>query len=135
MTILQVACAIIIDHEKRVLVTQRSPIMKHPLKWEFPGGKIEPGENPQTCIIREIKEELTVDIELKSRLPSSIYHYSSFIVELIPFVAIIITGEIYLKEHAEYVWANPNELRDLDLTEADIPVLNFFLNDYYNFLN
>ncbi len=58
---LNVTCAIILFQNK-ILVTQRSESMKLPLKWEFPGGKLEPGESEEACIIREIKEELNLNI-------------------------------------------------------------------------
>jgi len=57
--LVEVSCAVIMDGDL-VLVTQRSELMPHPLKWEFPGGKLLPGETPEACIIREIREELGV---------------------------------------------------------------------------
>ena len=60
---IEVACAIIIEKEK-VLVTQRSESMPHALKWEFPGGKVKEGETPESCIGREIKEELGLEIRV-----------------------------------------------------------------------
>ncbi|WP_251795780.1 MULTISPECIES: NUDIX domain-containing protein [unclassified Arenibacter] len=65
-----VTCAII-ESENQVLVVQRSENMKLPLKWEFPGGKIEKGESEQDCLIREIREELNIEIELMKRLTPS----------------------------------------------------------------
>lgn len=89
MTVLQVACAIIRDPRQHVLVTQRSATMKLPLKWEFPGGKIEPNESAETCLIREIKEELLIDIKLINLLPSNRHEYETFSLDLIPYTAVI----------------------------------------------
>ena len=65
-----VTCAIIIDGSK-VLVTQRSEAMKRPLKWEFPGGKVNLNESAETCIKRELIEELNIEVELLERLNDS----------------------------------------------------------------
>ena len=89
--VIEVACAIIVDGE-RVLVAQRSSTMPHPLKWEFPGGKLRAGENPEGCIIREIREEIGVGISVEQLYPSVKYAYDEYIVKLIPFVCRIIRG-------------------------------------------
>lgn len=127
MRIVNVICAIIQNKEK-VLVVQRSSNMKLPLKWEFPGGKVEQGESEEMCIIREIKEELNIKIELLNRLTPSIYNYSDISIRLIPFIANYIEGEILLLEHKQYVWLRKSELKQLDWAEADKPILNEFLN-------
>lgn len=124
---IQVACAIIILEEK-ILVVQRSDTMSLPLKWEFPGGKIESGESDEECIKREIIEELNIKIELISRLTPSRHNYPDFQIELIPFLAKYIDGVIKLTEHKKYLLLKKYELSDLDWAEADIPILNEYLN-------
>jgi 8-oxo-dGTP diphosphatase len=124
---INVTCAIIIKGQK-VLVTQRSEKMKLPLKWEFPGGKLENGESEKECIIREIKEELNIDIEIVEKLSNSIFDYGSFQVNLIPFIVHYSSGEIILSEHKEYKWVEKNELKSLDWAEADLPILAEFLS-------
>lgn len=123
-----VACAIIEDDFGGVLVAQRSGTMTLPLKWEFPGGKIEHGETEEETIIREILEELHVEISIISKLPQVIHHYENFSITLIPFICRIIKGEIKLTEHQAFRWLNPNNLLDLDWAEADIPVAQYYLN-------
>jgi len=120
--LIEVACAIIAEGEK-VLVVRRSSGMPHPLKWEFPGGKLRPGENPEGCIIREIREELGVQITAEQLYPSVRYAYDEYIVKLIPFVCRISQGHISLAEHASYRWAERSELEQLDLLEADREVV------------
>jgi len=120
--LIEVACAIIVEGEK-VLVTRRSSTMTHPLKWEFPGGKLRPGENPEGCIIREIREELGVEISAEQLYPSVKYAYDEYIVKLIPFVCRISHGNIRLAEHAAYCWADHSELEQIDLLEADREVV------------
>ncbi|SRR5690606_5821693 len=123
---ISVTCAIIIK-DKKVLVVQRSEAMKLPLKWEFPGGKIESDESEEECIKREIIEEIGIEIELISRLTPSIHSYSTFQIELIPFLANYTKGNIKLTEHKKYLLLEKDELKELDWAEADIPILNEFL--------
>lgn len=123
---IQVTCAIISIRNK-ILVVQRSETMSLPLKWEFPGGKIEKGESSEDCIKREIKEELNIEIELMSRLSPSIFNYPNFLIELIPFKASYIDGKIKLAEHKQFLILEKEKLHGLDWAEADIPILNEFL--------
>ncbi len=123
---ISVTCAIIIK-DKKVLVVQRSEAMKLPLKWEFPGGKIKSDESEEECIKREIIEEIGIEIELISRLTPSIHSYSTFQIELIPFLANYTKGNIKLTEHKKYLLLEKDELKELDWAEADIPILNEFL--------
>src|SRR5690606_32312905 len=74
MFMLQVACAVIMK-ENRILCAQRSERMRHPLKWEFPGGKVEKDERLDLCIIREVKEELNLDIVVYKLLSKNIHDY------------------------------------------------------------
>ena len=64
---LKVTCAIII-HQNKILVAQRNPNSDHPLMWEFPGGKLNPRETIRECVIREIKEELDIEIEVRQSM-------------------------------------------------------------------
>lgn len=120
---LRVACAVIF-HENKILVTQRGPSMKMPYKWEFPGGKIEAGENPDECIKREIMEELNISINIKRLLHPVVHKYSDFIIELFPFVADYASGIITLKEHMQCTWLPPEKLKDLDWAEADAGIVD-----------
>ena len=125
--IIEVACAIICMDEK-FLVTQRSEKMALPLKWEFPGGKLHKNETAENCIEREIKEELNIKIKVVKRIRNSLFNYGGFSINLIPFIAEYVSGDIFLLEHKQFKWLNDNELTTLDWAEADIPVLNDFLN-------
>ena len=123
---INVTCAIIII-ENKILVTQRSENMKLPLKWEFPGGKLEENESEINCIRREIKEELNIEIEVIKRLSNNIHDYGTFKINLIPFLSNYVSGEIILSEHKDYKILNKLDLLDLDWAEADVPILNEFL--------
>lgn len=124
-----VSCAIIENGLGKVLVAQRSAEMKLPLKMEFPGGKVEFAETPEESLIREIKEELGVDIEILSGMSSNQHSYSEFSINLIPFVCRITGGEIVLREHAAYHWIALDELLTLDWAEADIPIVSDYIRE------
>ena len=123
---INVTCAIIYLNNK-ILVTQRSEMMKLPLKWEFPGGKLEDGESEIDCVKREIKEEINIDIEVLAKLSNSIFDYGAFKINLIPFISTYVTGEIILSEHKDYKLLDKTELLDLDWAEADLPIVKEFL--------
>lgn len=123
---LNVTCAIILFEDK-VLATQRSEGMKLPLKWEFPGGKLEENESEKECIKREIKEEINIEIEVIKKLSNSVFDYGAFKINLIPFIANYISGEILLSEHKDFKLLTKTELLDLDWAEADIPIVEEFL--------
>jgi len=124
--IIRVACAIIECHGT-VLAAQRSEIMDMPLKWEFPGGKLEEGEDPAACLAREIREELGVDVEIRYALPPVLHDYETWTIELLPFVCEITAGCITLHEHKAIIWKAPQGLLELDWPAADIPVIAEYL--------
>jgi len=123
---IDVTCAIIL-RENKILVTQRSDKMKLPLKWEFPGGKIEENETAENCLLREIREELNLKIAIFERLDSKCFDYGTFSINLIPFVSKYLSGEIILAEHKGFKWLAKEDLISLDWAPADIPVLYEFL--------
>ena len=123
---INVICGIIFFQNK-ILVTQRSEKMKLPLKWEFPGGKLEENESETECIKREIKEEINIEIEIIKKLSSSEYDYGTFKIKLIPYLANYISGDIELSEHKDYKLLDKSELLNLDWAEADIPIVEEFL--------
>lgn len=101
--------------------------MSHPGKWEFPGGKIIPGEFPAEGLRREISEELGLEVRTIQQLPPHTHHYPALTVTLLPFVCTITAGELLLHEHAAILWLPPAELSSLDWAEADLPVLATYL--------
>ncbi|HXY55524.1 MAG TPA: (deoxy)nucleoside triphosphate pyrophosphohydrolase [Nitrospirota bacterium] len=124
---MRVACAIIEQNEK-ILAVQRSERMNLPLKWEFPGGKIHRGERPEHCVVREVAEELNLQIEIVRPLPTVSHDYPNFSVILYPFICAIVSGEISLHEHKAHLWMSPIELPSLDWVAADFPMIAAYLN-------
>jgi len=97
--------------------------MSLPLKWEFPGGKIRPGESPEECLRREVLEELGISVDIHRPLTPTTHDYPSFSVTLYPFLCTIRHGTITLHEHAASAWLEPDRLQDLDWAAADLPVI------------
>ena len=124
---MNVACAIIRDEFGAILATQRSSRMTLPLKWEFPGGKVEDNERFEQTILREVYEELNLRVSIIKQLPSFSHDYESFNITLIPFICKIDEGTIILTEHEAFCWLSPNNLLDLDWAAADIPVAEYYL--------
>lgn len=120
---ISVACGIIM-HNGRVLATQRSKSMSLPLKWEFPGGKIEPEETASECVQREVLEELGMEVSIVKELVPVTHRYTDFSVTLYPFLCNHISGQLTLHEHADACWLTPYELSSLDWADADWPIIN-----------
>jgi len=124
---IKVACAIIIKEEK-ILAAQRSETMDHPGKWEFPGGKIHPNESPEEAVVREIKEELAIEILPVATLPSIVYSYPDKTVHLIPILASFQGGDIKLLEHSCVRWIDLSELDTIDWAKADEQLVTILMD-------
>jgi len=122
---IHVTCAII-ERDGRILAAQRSRSMRMPLKWEFPGGKIEAGESPEVCLRRELAEELGIAVAVRRALPPHTHRYPTFTVTLYPFVCTIRSGEIVLNEHRAVAWVTPAEMTALDWLAADAPIIEAY---------
>lgn len=119
---IRVTCAII-EKDGKVLSTKRSESMSLPLKWEFPGGKINDGEQPEECLRRELREELSLGVAVGRALTPATHQYPTFTITLYPFICKITSGDIKLHEHKAFTWLPPGKLHELDWAEADLPVL------------
>ena len=91
-------------------------------KWEFPGGKVEPGETPEACLARELREELDIDVEVGEHVGDFQYDYAHLSLVLLVYRATIRSGELKALHHSVLRWVAPNELLDCDLADADVPI-------------
>ncbi len=128
LIVIPVACAII-EGPEGVLCAQRSASMSLPLVWEFPGGKIEAGETAEGALLREIREELQVDIIIERALPPADHSYvEGRVIRLFPFVCRLADDALPVpREHAALRWVKAEALRVLDWAAADVPVLEGYL--------
>ena len=117
MKTIKVVAAIII-HEGKIFATQRG-YGEFKDGWEFPGGKIEPGETPQEALAREIKEELDTEIEVKDFLGTVEYDYPEFHLSMDCFFCRIKEGKLVLKEHEAAKWLTADTLDSVDWLPAD----------------
>jgi 8-oxo-dGTP diphosphatase len=117
---IDVTCAVIRNEDDEILVVQRGDKTDHPFKWEFPGGKVKPGETEEECIIREIREELSMDIVICRRLPDVEHDYGHKQIKLIPFVCDTLDDLPFLTEHIAFRWVDIKELIKIDFSEADV---------------
>ena len=114
--------AAIILKDSCILIARRSPESKLAGQWEFPGGKLEDGESLQTCLKRELKEELGIDTEVSSHFCSSFYEYEHGSFTLEAFYVRWIGGEMTLNAHDQVEWVPVAELENYALLPADIPI-------------
>lgn len=116
----RVVGAAIMRHD-RILCTQRGPGRSLEGYWEFPGGKIEPGETPRQALEREISEELRCRVEVRERVCTSRYSYEFGRIELSTFVCHLVEGDPHLTEHEQIRWNEPEGLIGLDWAPVDRP--------------
>ena len=122
--VLVVACALV-DPDGRVLIAQRPQGKTLAGLWEFPGGKVEPGEQPETALIRELKEELGIDVTEACLAPLTFasHAYEDFHLLMPVFVCRRWTGEVAKREHDDVRWIRPNRLREFPMPPADEPLI------------
>ncbi|USL27995.1 8-oxo-dGTP diphosphatase MutT [Priestia megaterium] len=120
---MQKVVAAIIKDKNQLLIAKRN--LKDPLagKWEFPGGKMEPGETPEECLVREIKEELRIEIEIGDFYDDNVYGSKDQAIHLMFYWAQVMNGEITPVVHDEIKWIAVNELLRFDFAPADIPIV------------
>ncbi|WP_243073829.1 (deoxy)nucleoside triphosphate pyrophosphohydrolase [Microbacterium sp. SS28] len=111
----------VIVRDGTVLCAKRGPLGSLAGRWEFPGGKIEPGETARAALEREIAEELECAVDVGDEVTKTAYEYDFGVVTLTTFWCELLEGSPRLTEHAEVRWCLPGELEELDWAPADIP--------------
>ena len=106
----------------RILMSRRRPDQAMPNLWEFPGGKVEPGEHPEAALRREVREELGCDVEI-DRVEEVVFHaYPDFDLYMLVYASRIVAGTPRAIEVAEIAWIEARKLPELDLLPADFPL-------------
>ncbi len=118
--------AAIIQHKGKTLCVQRAESKYDYIskKFEFPGGKVEEGESNEAAIIREIKEELELDIQISAPYLSVFHEYPDFAITMHGFLCNAENDQLILNEHIDFKWLSISELDQLDWAAADIPFVN-----------
>jgi 8-oxo-dGTP diphosphatase len=120
-----IACALI-DTDGRVLIAQRPPGKSMAGLWEFPGGKLEPGERPEQGLIRELKEELDIVVKEECLAPLTFasHSYPDFHLLMPLYVCRRWQGFVEAREQQALKWVRPNELRNYPMPPADEPLIS-----------
>jgi len=124
---IQVVCAIIVRENGAVLVCQRALGSHLGGLWEFPGGKVEPGESPEAALIREMREELALEVRCERALSPVDWDYGRGAMRLLPYLCRITAGEPQALEHAALRWCSCEEFSALEWAPADVPVWREYL--------
>lgn len=132
MKTITVSAAIILrtnpkTNQKEIFATQRG-YGEYKDAWEFPGGKIEPGETPEQCIVREIKEELETQIKPEKLIGLVDYDYAGFHLTMHCILCSVIFGDLKLLEHEAARWLNKDNLYDVEWLPADKLILDKVIN-------
>ena len=125
MKLVLVAAVALIDRDGRVLLAQRPPGKPLAGLWEFPGGKVEPGETPEAALIRELHEELGIDTHASCLAPLTFasHAYPEFHLLMPLFACRKWQGIPAAREGQALAWMRPNAMRDLPMPPADLPLV------------
>ena len=113
----------------KVLIAQREAGSHMEFRWEFPGGKLEPDEAPEECIVREIKEELDLDIEVIDIYKVVKFEYKEKDILLLCYLCRILKGEGKPLECKDFRWVTKDELENFDFVPADLPIVEKLMMD------
>ncbi len=113
--------AVIEREDRHVLICQRKSTDRYALKWEFPGGKVEPDESPRDALHRELREELGIDAEIGREISRYVYQYSGRTPILLIFYSVhTFSGEIQNRIFERITWERPDKLPSYDFLDGDI---------------
>ncbi|NLC48639.1 MAG: (deoxy)nucleoside triphosphate pyrophosphohydrolase [Tenericutes bacterium] len=126
---INVVAAIIKNKEGKILIAQRNLKKAQGGLWEFPGGKVEYGETQEAAIVREIKEELNMDIKFDECFDEKIYKYPEKTIRLIAINCSMIGDTYEVREHEQIVWVTPDEFFNYKFAPADIYFVNKIVNN------
>ena len=130
MRIVLVAAVALVDADRRVLIAQRPEGKSMAGLWEFPGGKVEPGETPEACLIRELEEELGIVVKSDCLAPLTFasFTYSDFHLLMPLWVCRRWTGTVTGREGQALKWVRPTSLREYPMPPADEPLIPYLID-------
>ncbi len=126
---IKVVAAIIENENNEILCALRSSDMSIPNTWEFPGGKVEEGEDLYSAVVREIDEELDCRIEAQEFFNEHTHEYTAFMINLVAIKCKVIEGTPIRSEHAKLIWLNRENLSSLKWAPADIPAVEQLIKE------
>ena len=125
LPLIMVVAVALVDVDGRILISQRPKNKSMSGLWEFPGGKIEDGENPEQALIRELKEELNIDVSDRCLAPFTFasYKYEKFHLLMPLYVCRVWEGSVQSMEGQVFKWVRPKKLKDYPMLPADAPIV------------
>jgi 8-oxo-dGTP diphosphatase len=120
--------AAIIEMDGKILLARRTPERALGGTWEFPGGKIDPGETPEACLTRELHEEFDIVVAVGSFVAASVYRYNWGEMELLAYRVRHVQGAFMLHDHDAIAWVAVPDLLQYNLAPADVPIANYLLH-------
>ena len=130
MTAIKVSMGIMLDSEGKILIAQRNLQKNFGGMWEFPGGKQEVGESPEDALIRELKEELSIDVEVLQSFPPYDYRDESIEVSFYPIQCKIVGGKIVNNEHEEVKFISIDDINNFDFAPPDYETVDL-VKEYF----
>lgn len=118
--------AAILEEGNKIMIARRGQGKHLAGFWEFPGGKIEQGETPEICLIRELKEEFEIDVTIGNYIGESIFEYPEKTIRLKAFTCEIINGKMKLNDHDKIEWIKLEEIANYKLAPADLPLIELY---------
>jgi len=125
LPLILVVAAALVDADGRVLLARRPAGKALAGLWEFPGGKIEPGEAPEAALVRELREELGIDTSTSCLAPFTFasHSYPEFHLLMTLFVCRVWRGPVTAHEHEALAWVRPERMGDYPMPPADLPLV------------
>jgi 8-oxo-dGTP diphosphatase len=128
---MKVAAAFLV-HKDKVLIARRKTPPRLAGKWEFPGGKIEPGETPEACLTRELEEEFGITVKVGEFLADSVHRHDKGAFHILAYHTTWLAGQIVPVDHDRCAWAGPHNLLEYNLLPADIELAESLIENWRN---
>ena len=118
--------AAILEEGNKIMIARRAHGKHLAGYWEFPGGKVEPKETPESCMLRELKEEFEIEASISNYIGESIFEYPDKTIKLKAFTCKITSGEMKLHDHDQVEWIDLEEIDKYKLAPADLPLIALY---------